>query len=89
MCLAALKTLTDKSDRLSLASTTWLVATGASGILLVCTSMFMIFLKIIDQGAITQACNIQSGLHGNMLLTFGCCCVFNGGEGNDKAMCNA
>jgi hypothetical protein len=45
--------------------------------------------KSIDQGAITQAYDSQSGVHGNMFVTFGCCCVFRGGEGNGKAMCSA
>jgi pheophorbide a oxygenase len=47
MCLAALKTLTAKRDRLSLASTALLGATGASGLLLVCTSMFLIFTTVL------------------------------------------
>jgi hypothetical protein len=47
ICLAALRTLKDKRDRLSFASTALLGAAGASGLLLACSSMLLIFARVL------------------------------------------
>ena len=47
ICMAALGTLKDKRDRMSLASNVLLGATGASGLLLACTSMFLLLTRAL------------------------------------------
>lgn len=72
ICLAALKEMKEKRDRLSVLSTALTGATGASGVLLVCTSICLLFTRVLVKDLAWRGLVVRSTLPGMLSTVLAC-----------------